>query len=325
MKLQSLTLDVNSADVPRELKESVVEEVDIFVEASGEFEVDLGLFIISGDANPLSSDSVNADQVLTGKVVDGDFLCGTTDGQYSLGFLEVPLDTSSPPTFAATRIEDATGPYPFFGDDMILGCPEEAEEEGGESAVSTQGIRVELTWDTPNDPDPTDQGPEAGSDVDLHLMHPLAKSPGSNSIDFDEDGEKDGWFDNGFDCFWFSYDLDWGPQNPANPGQDPSDPTVVTDDTDGAGPEVIELEEPQADIAYTVGVHYWNDHDFGPSYATVRVYIDDVLAYEKGGVKLEKLDLWEVAYVKPTTGEVLPIGDGESILVEYVHPFFYQP
>ena len=47
-------------------------------------------------------------------------------------------------------------------------CPEESgdessDEQGGESVVSTKRIRVELTWDTPNDTDPTDQG--------RHLVH----------------------------------------------------------------------------------------------------------------------------------------------------------
>ena len=210
---------------------------------------------------------------------------------------------------------------------------EDTEEEGGESSqkggpndtISDKPIRVEFTWDTPNDPDQTDEGPEAGADVDLHFMHPLAKSPGSNSIDFDADGEKDGWFDQAFDCFWFSFNPDWGPTNPLNPGEAVNDPTVVQDDTDGMGPEIIELLEPEENTTSSVGVHYWNDHGYGPSYATVRIYIDDALVYEKEDVKMEEYDFWEAATVNVSTMEVLPIGDGAAVIDEYMHPDFFNP
>ncbi|MDP6945126.1 MAG: hypothetical protein QF464_13335, partial [Myxococcota bacterium] len=46
-----------------------------------------------------------------------------------------------------------------------------------------QAIHVELTWVTPGDPDETDSGPVAGSDLDLHFAHPNASGP-----DLDENG-----------------------------------------------------------------------------------------------------------------------------------------
>ena len=48
------------------------------------------------------------------------------------------------------------------------------------------------------------------------------------------------------------------------------------------------------DGVYTVGVHYWNDHGFGTSYATVNVYIMGVLAVQIEKVEMNVLDMWYV-------------------------------
>ena len=47
-------------------------------------------------------------------------------------------------------------------------------------------------------------------------------------------------------------------------------------------------------IAYTVGVHYWNDHGYGDSLATVRVWALGGLAMQVSDVKLASGDLWTV-------------------------------
>jgi len=183
--------------------------------------------------------------------------------------------------------------------------------------IPDQTIHVELLWHTPDDPDETDEGPEAGADLDLHFVHPQAGGP-----DRDGDGEPDGWFDQPFDCFWFNAHPEWGSFNPEvddNPGLD-------RDDTDGAGPENINLNIPEA-VTYRVGVHHWNDHGYGPSYATVRVYIDGVLVWESELTKLMDSDMWEVIHIIWTGDPADPwqlSTDDAKITPDYQNPFFFQ-
>ena len=57
---------------------------------------------------------------------------------------------------------------------------------------------------------------------------------------------------------WFNPSPNWGQLDSSE-----DDPQMLLDDTDGAGPEIIALPLPEDDTLYRVGVHYWNDHDFG--------------------------------------------------------------
>ena len=75
------------------------------------------------------------------------------------------------------------------------------------------------------------------------------------------------------------------------------------DDTDGAGPEIIQLAALE-EGTYRVGVYYWTDNDFGPSFATVRIYVDGALAFESAEVGLAPQDFWEVATI---TGPNAPL------------------
>lgn len=155
------------------------------------------------------------------------------------------------------------------------------------------GLRVELTWATPNDPDESDE--ETVADVDLHLAHPFAQG----EHDRDGDGLLDGWFDSSFDCFWMNEHPNWG--SLAWRGDDP---VMLRDDTAGAGPEVIELPFPEDGLTYRVGVHYYNAHGFGPSYATVRVYADRRLVFEARDVALDHHELWSVTEISWPIHEV---------------------
>jgi hypothetical protein len=177
------------------------------------------------------------------------------------------------------------------------------------------GFHIELLWDTPGDPDQTDEGAEAGSDLDVHLLHPYAQG-----WDADGDGIPDGWFDEPWDCFWFNPAPEWGSIDP-----DADDnPSLDRDDTDGMGPENINLDDPEP-VTYRVGVHYWSDHGYGPSSATVRVYYWGNMVFEWAGVVLVGSDLWEVCTIDGPTGTVTPIHDaaGEPyVRPDFVHPFF---
>ena len=232
------------------------------------------------------------------------------DGSQSL-FL--PSANFPNPTFEA----NVAGQYIFkltvWDDNQTPSCvPDEAELV----VIPDEAIHVELLWNTPNDPDQTDEGPEAGADLDLHFLHPYAAGP-----DIDEDGSPDGWFDSPFDCFWFNPEPQWASFDPAID----DDPGLDRDDTDGAGPENLNLNIPETDKKYKVGVHYWADHEFGPSYATVRVYIYADLVFEIEDQKMVNYDMWEVCTIDWPSGTVKQIEDGFKIIPEYINPFFYQP
>lgn len=161
------------------------------------------------------------------------------------------------------------------------------------------GIRVELTWDTPGDPDETDTGggsnSSAGSDVDLHFLHPNAE------------GE---YFDWTWDCYWENTNPEWGVFGPDD------NPRMVRDDTDGGGPELIELTAPEDGKRYQVGTHYWDDWGYGDASATIRVYIRGTLADEWSDVVLSKNDLWDSHTIDWPSGTVTRItGEGEAPVI----------
>ena len=177
------------------------------------------------------------------------------------------------------------------------------------------GLHVELLWTTPGDPDPTDEGPDKGANLDLHVAHPYGAGP-----DVDGDGVPDPWFDPQWDCYCGNPNPDWGSPDPSAP----DDPGLDRDDTDGGGPENVNLDVPESDPAwpfvYRVGVHYRDDHGFGPSLATVRVYIYSALVFEASDVLLQPGDLWNVATVEwPSTKVTLQLSatGGYDITPDY--------
>ena len=181
--------------------------------------------------------------------------------------------------------------------------------------VPDRDLHIELLWHTPADADETDTGPFAGSDMDLHFMHPNA--PGNpNAPDVDGDGAPDPYYSQPYDCFWFNPAPNWGA------GVSPS---LDRDDTDGAGPENINLAQPQSGLSYLIAVHYWSAHGYGASQATVRIYVDGALAHETAPTELVEHDLWKVGTVAWPSGTVTPCqaqGGGPCIYANYVHPDF---
>ncbi len=157
--------------------------------------------------------------------------------------------------------------------------------------VPSEALHIELLWKTPADADETDKGQGVGADMDVHLASPLAQGP-----DQDCDGSADPWFSQPFDVFWFNPTPKWG-----SAATEADDARLDLDDTDGAGPENINLDSPEGTateaIQYPVGVHYWNDHGFGKSYATARIYVLGKLAVELKDVALNPVDLWYVGKV----------------------------
>ncbi|MCC6625341.1 MAG: hypothetical protein IT385_29105 [Deltaproteobacteria bacterium] len=193
----------------------------------------------------------------------------------------LPTATTPDPTFEVNVV----GRYTFTLDVVDLeGDAACVPAEAVVDAVPADPLHIELVWSTPGDADPIDDGPEAGADLDLHVLHPLAVGGG----DVDGDGEADGWFDLTYDTFWFNDAPNaGGPRAPM--------PVLRRDDGDGAGPEVVTHAAPEA-LCYRVGVHSWDDHGFGPSEATVRIYLGGALALESTAT-LRMLDMWSVARV----------------------------
>lgn len=212
----------------------------------------------------------------------------------------------SPDVVAPTFTVDVAGVYRFsltVTDDAGLeSCaPTELEVVVAPAAL----IYVEVTWDTPGDSDQSDTGFKKGADLDLHVLHPQATGP-----DVDGDGEPDGWFNVPYDCFWFNPTPSW----PA---------TLERDDVDGAGPESLSFQQLEAGAVYRIGVHYWDDNGFGPSTATVRVWVEGELTLEVA-TELTSLDLWRVATIGP--GPVVQPRSGSAggwdIAPGYVDPTF---
>jgi len=143
-------------------------------------------------------------------------------------------------------------------------------------ATPNEDVHIQLVWDTPGDSDQTDSGLNRGTDVDLHFLHPRGS-----------------WNNSPWDCYWLNVEPNWG-----SPGSSGDDPSLDIDDTDGSGPENINLNNPE-DTTYRVGVYYFSDHGYGPSYATIRIYLRATLVFEYRDKYLERTGkFWDVCSIE---------------------------
>ncbi len=152
-------------------------------------------------------------------------------------------------------------------------------------AVPDAAFHTQLTWSTPADPNPGDEGAGTGSDVDLHVLSPEGC-----------------WEDRQWDCHFRTRSADWGVA-----GFTGDDCSLDRDDTDGWGPENVSLDDPAAGT-FKVGVHYWSDQGYGVSYATIIVTLDGIVAYEVRDKALPSTGTWwEVCAVSWPSRNVVPI------------------
>lgn len=195
------------------------------------------------------------------------------------------------PTFEANIVGD----YIFrLTVEDSTGMPSCAPAERTVTVLPADAIHVELLWRTPGDPDETDVGGDqvswsAGSDLDLHFRHPR-----SFGI----------YFSPTYDCYWDNSHPEWGAPGPAD------NPRVDRDDTDGGGPENVNLEVPEDGIVYHVGVHYWNSWGYGRAFATVNVYLFGVLRDRWSDVELTHDDMWDVLTIEWPSKTITRFGDG---------------
>jgi hypothetical protein len=146
-----------------------------------------------------------------------------------------------------------------------------------------EDIAVELTWVTPGDSNRDDSGAGSGSDLDLHF---LRRGVGAC------------WNNIPYDCHWRNKLPDWGVV-----GDDNDNAGLDLDDTDGWGPENVNLNNPQ-DGVYSVGVEHWDDWSFGPSTVQVRVYVFGELRFEAERTLTAEKQFWHVADVSWPDGRV---------------------
>jgi hypothetical protein len=140
-------------------------------------------------------------------------------------------------------------------------------------AVPTDDLYIELVWDTPGDPDQMNSN---GTDLDLHYLH--------------ENGR---WDVAPWDVFWRNPTADWGVQDDSS-----DDPELINDTTSGLGPEQI-IHNGLESVTYRVGAYYYNENGFGPSYATVNIYVNGQHELEKRDKHLPATGtLWEVARIE---------------------------
>ncbi|MDP6945068.1 MAG: hypothetical protein QF464_13040, partial [Myxococcota bacterium] len=172
---------------------------------------------------------------------------------------------------------------------------------------------VEVTWDTPGDPDQSDVGPGMGADLDLHMHNGQGTAE-----DFDGDGVPDAWFDFVNDLYWFDTSPNWGEPVPDD------DPLLALEDPDGLGPERIEWHQPIKQATVTLGVHCWSAFEYGPSVVTITVLHFEEPVATFTDIVLDSGDLWEVGtFTWPKVDVVAAFGaaGGPKITAGYPNVF----
>lgn len=196
-------------------------------------------------------------------------------------------DTRTP---EAVMFVDLPGRYRFelrYRD--LLGCTVEVDFVVDACPCEGDGVLLELSWRTPDDPVP---GDAAGADMDLHLRHPNAG----------------GWFDRTYDCYFENPFPDWGQLD------NPADDCSLAMDVIGAGTETLALEIPENTEVlgqpYLIGVHFYGYRGMAPPdeprpiEVTARVWVRGRLAHE-ASLSLDVDELWTVGALEWPEGDVI--------------------
>jgi uncharacterized protein YfaP (DUF2135 family) len=137
--------------------------------------------------------------------------------------------------------------------------------------IPPYGIRIELSWNT------------SGTDLDSHLIRPSGE-----------------YWAIPDDCFYQNENPDWGLSEVTE-----DNPSLDQDDVDGYGPENITLEQPYEQGIYQYIVHYYSDNGYGPSMATVRVWVNDVKVAEYSK-EMSNDEVWNCCSIEWPSGQVNP-------------------
>ncbi len=140
------------------------------------------------------------------------------------------------------------------------------------SSVPSERLHVQLTWDSQY------------NDLDLHLN----RSGGP----YCDDDNSCNWQN----CKATSFSP---PEWDGVSGRTAGDPSLDVDDLTGYGPENINVDAPGNDT-YTSAVHYFSGSV--ETYATVKIYVNGGLAFERSAQVSNSNDKWEVAEVQWQNG-----------------------
>ncbi|MEZ4458452.1 MAG: choice-of-anchor D domain-containing protein [bacterium] len=174
-----------------------------------------------------------------------------------------------------------------YDEQGLASCNDDETRRVTISAVPDEDIHVQLVWDTPADPNQSDTN---GTDVDLHYLNPNGR-----------------WNQAPNDIFWRNRTADWGAPGPSD------DPSLDIDDTDGAGPENVNHNNPESGLIYSVGVYYYADKGLGASYATLRIYIQGTQRYEYRNQFLPQEEtFWRAAAITWPGGQISAINQVSS-------------
>ena len=99
---QPLSLEQGQTLTPREFIGDSLTFEDIPIDPEGDYEIDMGLVMVTGMANPVTGSDIEATLVVHGSIVHEDALCGELTGML-MSPLEFDLAGS---TFAAIRLAD---------------------------------------------------------------------------------------------------------------------------------------------------------------------------------------------------------------------------
>ena len=137
--------------------------------------------------------------------------------------------------------------------------------------IPIDSIHVQLVWTLP-----CFETSDCEADVDLHMLY---------SDDYQ-------WTSTPYDCFYANMTPNW-----SNPNSNADDPSLDIDNLVGDGPENINLDSPEQNHKYEVGVHYYSDHGSGPGQITVRIYLNGQLEYVYENHPLSDQQFWHVASI----------------------------
>lgn len=146
------------------------------------------------------------------------------------------------------------------------------------SSVPTGGVHVQMSWTV------------ASNDIDLHLGR----------------GFNVNWCSPD-DCYYGNCADNAGVNWDGIAGGTPGDPRLDIDDTQGFGPENIQIEAP-VDNSYIIGVHAYDGNGGGPGFSAtdvrVKVFINGALSETFDGFLDAKDQFWRVARIEVSGGAV---------------------
>ncbi|MCK5688633.1 hypothetical protein KAI87_05140, partial [Myxococcota bacterium] len=143
-------------------------------------------------------------------------------------------------------------------------------------------MHIQLVWDSPS------------NDQDLHMTYASHDDRVCNKP---------------YDCHWLNKTPIWFTDAGEDDGPNPS---LDIDDTNGLGPENINIDDPNPGT-YRVYVHFWGDFNFTGSSSTiqtVRIWLNGVQRAEYRRTMSADKDIWAV-------GDITWNADGTGTVVPY--------